>query len=1042
MNRKIVAVLLAIAMLTPVFKPGRAAVETKITLLSPRTNAESAFLSILVLDKEIKKGDSIKISFAATETTELPEMKEPGCDYAPFQNRRFNPGPKFFDKCKENTYAKEYAKMYLAEWQGESVKLQQVSDFQDKFIPGFLLPPLPIKTEDMNKRLNLIFGSIQVSGFQCSFENGSKLVNALSERSITIKSPADFTIEEAKKGITISIPEQFGIICPATAGAYSLEISSGSSGTIKQTAKIFAPIIGTPTFTISNTFPDELSNYTFSFTTSGAGALLAGQSNVKLMLNKGFIAKQEGKPWKAFFNENEISSSNIRTQTSSDFDTLYIQTPLNISAESAVKIVFMGVTNPSETGIIKCFGQTSSDTILTEFNSQEIKYEQLATSTPPDSGVKAVLSIRFVSPGIFEGEETMITLPEGASFSKDATLAINNKEYKRVSFGEKTAQFVMPEGIEKGKFVKMTISYVINPPQESSIQLKTSSASLDIKWRISEYSPKFTAKCTPPIANMEASWEFEITPPENLAADERKEIIINGCFNRILKPATNVLELIVNGNPMKASFANDSIKISFSEPFPSKKTIRIEMPKNLGFGTPDQACEFKAILGQETLTSNLALKDSPPIVHMKITDMEGKPAIINEFGWFNKPLKLIFESSSGKANIVVQGLEETFTSNGKDFEIEIKQPVLAKKLKYYATDERGSSSEIFNPIMVDMEQPEFKIVSEETSPMQTYKVILEVNRKIVPVPDTKQFLVIEPTLTIQSVVMPMKVDLVEEKPAPSFTATADVNLQIGANNIELVATDQAGNKVSKNLKVQFDYEEINFSFDTKQETTLAQGLQTVKFVANPESIVAIGDKKNQANSKGEVSFMLNINAGFNYYDATITTKKGAQQTYTIILNGKRIIKMKIGVAQFDIDGKTQALKVAPMNNFKSEPKIPNYYNGITFVPLKDLATALFCTVTYDEKTKMVSIVQKRPQGERIIKVKLGYPNAFIDGKEIPLQPGKLVSPVVIKGTSMVPLRFIAENLGSVVGFDKASNSITVSWPDVQKAPTPEIVKIK
>lgn len=1042
MNRKIVAVLLAIAMLTPVLKPGQAAVETKITLLSPRTNTESAFYSVLVSDKEIKKGDAIKISFTATESMGLPEMKEPGCDYAPFQNRRFNPGPKFIDKCKENSYAKDYAKMYLAEWQGESIKLQQVSDFQDKFIPGFLLPPLPIKTEDLNSRLNLIFSSILVSGFQCSFENGSKLVNALSERSITLKSPADFTAEETKKGITISIPEQFGILCPATAGAYSLEISSGPTGTIKQNAKVFAPIIGTPLFTISNTFPDELSNYTFSFTTSGAGALLAGQSNVKLMLTKGFIAKQEGKPWKAFFNGHEILSANIRALTASDYDTLYIQSPLNINVESAVTIVFFGVTNPSETGIIKCFGQTSSDTILTEFTSQEIKYEQLATSTPPDSGVKAVLTIRFVSPGIFEGEETMITLPEGASFSKDASLAINNKEYKRVSFGEKTAQFVMPEGIEKGKFVKMVISHVVNPPQESSIQLKTSSTSFDIKWRISEYSPKFTAKCEPPIANMEASWEFEVTPPENLAADERKELIINGCFNRILKPATTILEVLVNGNPMKAVFANDAIKISFSEPFPSKKTIRIEIPKNLGIGTPDRMCEFRAILGPETLTSNLILKDSPPIVHMKITDMEGKPAIINEFGWFNKPLKLVFESSSGKANIVVHGLEETYTSNGKDFEVEIKQPVLAKKLKYYATDERGSSAEIFHPIMVDMEQPEFKVVSEESSPMQTYKVVLEANRKIVPVPDTKQFLVIEPSLTIQSVLIPMKVDLLEEKPTPTFMATAEINLQIGENYIELVATDQAGNKVTKNFKAQYDYEEISFNFDANQETTLAQGLQTVKFVANPESTVAIGDKKAQTNSKGEISFMLNINAGFNYYDATITTKKGAKQTFAIILNGKRIIKMKIGVAQFDIDGKMLILKVAPMNNFKSEPKIPNYYNGITFVPLKDLATALFCSVTYDEKTKMVSIVQKRPQGERVIKVKLGYPNAFIDGKEIPLQPGKLVSPVVIKGTSMVPLRFIAENLGSIVGFDKASNSITVSWPDVQKAPTPEIVKIK
>jgi hypothetical protein len=1042
MNRKITAFLLATALIAPMLHIGYVIADTKINLLSPRINTESSLIVTFTSEKEIKKGDAIKIALSATEAGQMPELADPGCTYSTYSHRRFNPGPKFLQKCKENIYAKDFAKMYLVEWQGDSVKLQTVTDFQDSQIPGFLLPPLPVKLDELNSRLNQLFGTIFVGGYSCSFETGSKLVNALSERSITIKSPLDFTLEQVKAGITVSIPEQFGIFCPATQGAYNMEISSGALGTIKQTINIYTPKITEPFFVISNTFPSEPANYTFTFKTSEVSILNAGQSNVKLMITKGFIANQQGNQWKVIFNGIGVSINSLRLHETPDHDAIFIPIPVTVTGNTKVEIVFVDVINPSQTGLIKCFGQTSFDIITTEFSSQEIKYEELATSIPPEGGMKARLTIRFISPGIFKGEDMMITLPAGSSFGNDPTLVINGKEYKRVSFGEKTAQMVLPTSFEKGNFMRLEIAPVINPSSESPIQVKTTSKVVNVSWRIAEFSPKLTVLCDPAVANSEASWEFSVTPPENLAADERKEITISGCFNRILKPASGEITILLNGNPHKATFISDTIKITFAEPFESKKTIRIGIPKNAGFGTPDRSCEFRAVIGTEVLTTKIALTDSTPIVRMRITDNEGKLATANEFGWFNKQIKLIFESSSGLADIFVMGLAEPLTSQGKNFEVEIKEPVLAKKLNFYATDNRGSSQKTFIPIMVDMEMPDFKVVSEEVSPMQNYSVKLEVNRKIIPIPDTKQFLVIEPSITIQHTTFQMKVDITDEKPTPTFTVKAEVELDEGENNLELTSTDQAGNKAFKTFKVLYNFEEIKFDFDAGQQTTLLQGPQTVKFITNPDTNITLGDKTTQSNSKGEISLTLNIAAGFNIFDALVTTKKGAKLSFKIVINGKRVIKMKIGLAQFDIDGKITSLKVPPMNNFKSEPRIPNYYNGFTFVPLKDLATALFGTVTYDEKTKMVSIIQKRSQGERVIKVKLGNPNAIIDGKEVPIQPGKLIAPVIIKGTSMVPLRFISENLGSVVGFDKASGSVTVTWPDIQKVPTPEVIKSK
>jgi len=153
--------------------------------------------------------------------------------------------------------------------------------------------------------------------------------------------------------------------------------------------------------------------------------------------------------------------------------------------------------------------------------------------------------------------------------------------------------------------------------------------------------------------------------------------------------------------------------------------------------------------------------------------------------------------------------------------------------------------------------------------------------------------------------------------------------------------------------------------------------------------------------------------------------------------------MVLNVPSMVIDGKATTLKVAPTNNFKNEKTVPSFYNGITFIPLRDIANTMFAEVTFDDKTKQVTLTQKRPGGNRIIKIKLGSPIAIIDGKETPLMKELLIAPVVIKGTSMVPLRFISESMGAQVGFEAPTKKITITWPDLTRLPeNKSVIKIK
>ncbi|MCD6107236.1 MAG: copper amine oxidase N-terminal domain-containing protein, partial [Caldisericaceae bacterium] len=55
---------------------------------------------------------------------------------------------------------------------------------------------------------------------------------------------------------------------------------------------------------------------------------------------------------------------------------------------------------------------------------------------------------------------------------------------------------------------------------------------------------------------------------------------------------------------------------------------------------------------------------------------------------------------------------------------------------------------------------------------------------------------------------------------------------------------------------------------------------------------------------------------------------------------------------------------------------------------------------------------------------IGTPYASVSGKKVLLDS----PPLIVKGRTMVPLRFIAETLGAEVTWDEATKSITIIYP--------------
>jgi len=97
---------------------------------------------------------------------------------------------------------------------------------------------------------------------------------------------------------------------------------------------------------------------------------------------------------------------------------------------------------------------------------------------------------------------------------------------------------------------------------------------------------------------------------------------------------------------------------------------------------------------------------------------------------------------------------------------------------------------------------------------------------------------------------------------------------------------------------------------------------------------------------------------------------------------------------------------------------PQTVKGRVMVPLRGVFESIGAYVEYDSANR---IITARKNSE-VVELRLGERIAKKNGAEIELD----VEPATLGGRTMVPLRFIAEAMGSKVGFDKANNRVSIT----------------
>ncbi len=97
---------------------------------------------------------------------------------------------------------------------------------------------------------------------------------------------------------------------------------------------------------------------------------------------------------------------------------------------------------------------------------------------------------------------------------------------------------------------------------------------------------------------------------------------------------------------------------------------------------------------------------------------------------------------------------------------------------------------------------------------------------------------------------------------------------------------------------------------------------------------------------------------------------------------------------------------------------PISQNGRTLVPLRGVLEKLGAYVQYNGASKVVTAIK----GQTTITLLLGQSDATINGRTVRLD----VPAMSLNGSTMVPLRFVAENLNAQVNFNVGANTIAIT----------------
>lgn len=816
--------------------------------------------------------------------------------------------------------------------------------------------------------------------------------------------------------VSIQILTSYGLLNTPVAGSYSVLLST-STDTVPASSNqvsITGTTIGAVTVAVSPLTPATAATYTLFFSTSASGGLVPGNS-----ISVQFPA---GTAYPSFINPTLIlvngqPSLNV-TRT---LNTLQISLPpaMSIPASAFVQLQIQttfGVTNPATPGTYKVGVFTSKDSTPVQSNDYVITGTSvtgltLAVEPRAQSALAEYrLSFNTSSTGSLQAGVGTITVDFSSGVSLPTSpiasrITVNGNVAQSVSRPDSdTLVITVPVsiGAQSAVVLVFTRDFGIRNPGTTgttvNVKVKTSSDLTQsqvsfVTTNSSISQPQVVLTTNGAGLNSGYTVTFTTGPAGDLTANQGRVSIVFPAGTVI--PGTIPASAVrLNGlTPYAVQVVGQRVDVTVSANVGANVQIQVVFDKAAGIRNPStpQSVVLQAYTTSENSNVSSATYQIVALAHTTATVNPVNPDGLNGY-YKTRPVVTIAITSGSSAGFSVyyrinSGGETLYTSP-------IQVPDGNITITYYARD-NASNQEDPNSLSLKVKTalPQITVLSPTEGSLGSVQSVTLTGR----------------TEAGSSVT----VNGISATVQPTGEFSALVALSEGANAIQIIATDVAGNVGQTRVNVTLDTKPPVLTLTSPKiySTVMTQQVAVSGKTEAGATVTVAGSQVNVA-ADGSFSVMYMFpKEGLNVVDVTATDAAGnvAKTGIPVTYVARTLIRLQVGNRTAMINDTSKALQAAPVN-----------IKGTVMVPLRFIGEAFGATVEWEPVFKIVRL----QLGSTMIYLQIGSNYASVNGKKIILQG----LPTIISGTTMVPIRFISEAFNAQVTWIAATQGVEITYP--------------
>ena len=149
-----------------------------------------------------------------------------------------------------------------------------------------------------------------------------------------------------------------------------------------------------------------------------------------------------------------------------------------------------------------------------------------------------------------------------------------------------------------------------------------------------------------------------------------------------------------------------------------------------------------------------------------------------------------------------------------------------------------------------------------------------------------------------------------------------------------------------------------------------------------------------------------------------------------VSGAQTVIILQVGKASMMVNGVTQAID--------QQGTVPVIVESRTFLPVRAIVEALGGSIAWTAAEQKVTIIM----GSDVIELFIGKSTARVNGLSVSIDPANAkVTPRIVGGRTMLPVRFITERLGGTVVWNDATKTATLTFGSATTQTTLSVTEI-